>query len=304
MDIALVINKMLVMLIMLGTGVVTAKTGIIDAEGNRRLSRFAMAVPQTATILASAVNTEMEITVGKVLGVLGAGCAMYGLLILLGVLVPRIGRVQAEDRGVYSFLTIFGNVGYMGFPLVGAIFGESAVFYAVLLCVPFNLLAFTLGVRLISGHGSNFRWRDLCSPALVASAAAVVLIFVPVDWPAPVRESLKSMGDMILPISMIIIGASLGEMRLKDVFLDWRLYLFAPVRLLLPPVLIWAVMGLFIRDRLLLEVMTVLGAMPAAAIAAMLSIQYGANERLASRTVFLTTVLSAATIPLVCWLLL
>ena len=304
MDTALVFNKMLVMLIMLCVGVLAAKTGVVDAEGNRRLSRFAMAVPQTATILASAVNTQMEITVGKVVGILGAGCVMYALLVVLGLLVPRLGRVRAEDRGVYSFLTVFGNVGFMGFPLVGAIFGQDAVFYAVLLCVPFNLLVFTLGVRLISGRGGSFRWKDLISPALAASAAAVVIIFLPVEWPAPLKEALGYMGDMILPLSMVIIGASLGEQKLRDVFLDWRAYLFSPVRLVVSPVLVWAVMRLFIRDVMLLNVMTVAAAMPAAAVAAMMSIQYGANERLASRVVSITTVLSVGTIPFVCWLLL
>ncbi len=303
MDIMLILNKMLVMLIMLGTGVVAAKTGIVDPEGNRGLSRLAMDVSQTAAILASAVNVQMEITVGKVFGILGAGCAMYAVLVVVGLLVPRLTRAKASDRGIYSFLTIFGNVAFMGFPMVGAIFGDGAVFYAVLLCVPFNLLAFTLGVKLISGH-SQFCWRDLMTPTLAASVAAVILIFLPVTWPQPLTEALGYMGDMILPLSMIIIGASLGEQKLKDVFLDWRVYLFCPVRLILSPVVVWGVMRLFIHDTLLLNVMTVVAAMPAAAVAAMMSIQYGANERLASRVVFLSTVLSAGTIPLVCWLLL
>lgn len=293
------------MMLMLCVGVASAKAGVVDAETNRRLSRFAIAVPQSATIIASAMNMEPGMSAWKVLEVLGVGTAMYALLVVLGLLAPRLARINAPDRGVYSFLTVFGNVSFMGFPLVGAIFGNTAVFYAALLCVPFNLLCYTVGVGLISGgKAGEFTWRKLLSAPLISSAAAVAVIFLPIRWPEPVTEAATQMGNMILPLSMIIVGASLGEQKLKDVFLDWRVYLFAPVRLFIAPLLLWAVLGLFVKDKMLLDVVTVLGGTPAAAVSAMLSIQYGANEKLATRAVFLTTVLSLGTIPLICWLLL
>ena len=305
MDISLVMNQMLMMLLMLVVGVIAAKAGVVDAETNRRLSRYAMAVPQCATILASAMNMQADVTVGTVLGVLGVGLLMYGLLVALGLLVPRLVKMPAKERGLYSVLTIFGNTGFMGIPLAGAIFGSDAVFYAALLTVPFNLLVFTLGVRLISGGAEgHFDWHKIFSPALVASLAGVVIIFLPVRWPTPVTGAVTALGDMILPLSMTIIGASLGEQSLRDAFSDWHVYLFAPVRLLISPLLIWAVMRFILKDPVMLGVVTLLGATPCAAVAAMMSIQYNANERAATRTVFLTTVLSVVTIPLVCWLLL
>lgn len=305
MDITVVFNQMIMMLLMLCVGVIVAKTGVVDAESNRRISRFAMAVPQCATIVSSAMNMEMDMTMGKVLEILGVGCVMYALLIVLGVLVPRIGRVKKQDRGLYSVLTIFGNVGFMGFPLVRAIFGSDMVVYAALLTVPFNILVFTVGVRLLTGgREEKFDWHKIISPALIASLAAVVIIFLPVKWPAPVADTVAAMGDMILPLSMIIVGASLGEQKLRDAFSDWRIYLFAPARLIVAPILLWAVLRLFVSDPVLLGVVTLVGATPCAAVSAMLSIQYGANEKMATRTVFLTTVLSVVTIPFVCWLLL
>lgn len=305
MDIALVLDQMLMMLLMLIVGVIAAMTGVVDGETNRRLSRYAMAVPQCATILASAMNLESDVTVGTVLGVLGIGCVMYALLVALGMAAPRLLPVPKQERGLYSVLTIFGNVGFMGIPLAGAIFGNDAVFYAALLTVPFNLLVFTVGVRLVSGgREERFDWRRMINPALVSSLAAVVIIFLPVRWPSPLVGATKMVGDMILPLSMTIVGASLGEQKLWDVLRDWRLYVFAPVRLLIAPVLLWAVMHLFVRDPVLLGTLTLVGGTPCAAVAAMLSIQYGANERTATRNVFFTTVLSVATIPLVCWLLL
>lgn len=299
----LVFNVMLTMLCMLAVGVIAARTGVVDGETNRRLSRFAMAVPQCAIILASAMNMQRGLTAGRVLLLLGVGCLMYALLLAVSLAVPRLVGVKKESRGVYSFMGAFGNVAFMGYPILRALYGSDAVFYAALIGIPFNLLAFTVGVRMLGGT-AGFDWRDLFNPALVASLVSVVIIFLPVSWPQPVMEAVNYLGDMIVPLSMIIIGASLGEQRLRDVFTSRRAYAFAPVKLLIAPVVIWAVMRLIVDDPLLLGIVTVEAAMPSATVGVMLSIQYGADERLASQMVFVSTVLSVLTIPLVCWLLL
>lgn len=302
----LVLNEMLMMMLLLLVGVAVAKTGVVDGETNRRLTRFALVVPQSAVILSSAINMQMEMTPGKVLAVLGASVVMYVLLVALGLLAPRLYRIGAADRGLFSFLAIFGNVAYMGFPLVRALFGSDAVFYAALLNIPFNCLTYTLGVSLVSGGAEKGRmdWRQLVNPPLVSSVLAIAIIFLPVSWPGPVSRAVETLGDMILPMSMIIIGASLGSQKLKDVLGDWRVYAYAPIKLIAAPVLLWAVMRLLVSDQLLLNVITLVGATPSAAMAAMLSIQYGGDEKTASRAIFVSTVLSVATIPVICWLLL
>lgn len=306
MDITLVFNEMVMMMLLLLVGVVVAKAGVVDAETNRRMTRFALVVPQSAVILSSAVNMEMEMTPGKVLLVLAAGAAMYALLVVMGLLAPKLYRFAPSDRGLFSFLAIFGNVSYMGFPLVRALFGSDAVFYAALLSIPFNCLAYTLGVRLVSSGTERglLSWKQFVNPPLVSSLLAIVIIFLPIDWPGPVVRALGTLGDMILPLSMIIIGASLGSQKLKDVLGDWRVYAYVPVRLIVAPVLLWLTMRPFLHDELLFRVIVLLGATPSAAMAAMLCIEYHGNERLASRTIFVSTVLSVVTIPLICWALL
>lgn len=305
MDISAVINQMLVLLILLIVGLVAAKTGVIDRETNRRLTGFALVIPQSCMILSSVINVDLGLTAGKIFGVMLAGVVMYAVLVGLSLLVPRVLGVKARDRGIYSFMTIFGNVGFMGFPVVRSIFGPTAVFYAALLNIHFNILAYSLGISLMANTGEKLRidWKKLLNAPLVATGVSILLVCFPVHVPDPVAEAVDMLGDMIVPCSMIIIGSSLGSQRLRDIFADWRTYAFAPVRLILCPVLLWAILRLFVADPVLLGTMTVLGAMPAAAFATMLSIQYGGNETIASRTVFVTTVLSVVTIPLICWLL-
>lgn len=294
---------MLVLLIMLLVGVVCAKTGVIDPEGNKKITRFTLAVPQSCLILASAINIEFEINAGKLVAVFFSGFVMYAVLVAVAALVwLALGR-KNPLREIFAFMTVFGNVGFMGLPVVQALFGGEAVLYASLFNVPFNLLAYSVGAMMLRGelHGGKVDWKVLISPPMVATYVAIVLLFARIHIPVPVESAVDYMGNMIVPLSMIIIGASLGDMPLKEAMGDWRCYVFAVFRLIVVPVAVFFGMGLFVRDALVLGTMTVQAAMPVASISAMLALQYGRNAEFASKTVFISTLLSTLTIPLICW---
>jgi len=302
MEILPIFEQMLVLLILLIVGVVAAKCGIMDEDTTSRFTNFTLLIPQTCMILGSVINTDLDVTPGRVFVILGVGCIMYAILVAFSFLVPLLYRCKPGDRGIYSFMTIFGNTGFMGIPVVGAIFGGAASFYAALLNIPFNLLAYTLGIAMLNSNGerTKIQWKLLINPPMIAAFIAVLLLCVDFRAPVPLARSIDMLGDMVVPCSMIIIGASLGTQKVKNVFGDWHVYAFAPVRLFVVPVLLWGIMHLIVKDAVLLGTITVLGAMPVASFATMLSIRYGGNVQMASRSVFVTTVLSVLTIPLVC----
>lgn len=302
MDVLLIFEQMLVMLVLLVAGVVSAKAGVMDEETCRRFTSFNLLIPQSCMILSSILGADIELSAGRVAVILGTGLVMYGILVALGLLTPILYRCKPGDKGIYSFMTIFGNVGFMGIPVARSLLGSEAGLYAALLNIPFNLLAYTLGIALLHSGGKKepVNWKLLLNVPLLVSAASIVLLCFHVRLSGPLGTAVDMLGDMILPSSMIIIGASLGRQKLKDVFGDWRVYLFSPMRLIVVPVVLWAILHLFVKDAVFLGTMTLQGAMPVAAFATMLSIEYGGNVEMASKTVFVTTVLSVLTIPLVC----
>ena len=301
----LIFHQMLVMLILLAVGVIAAKAGVMDEESSRRFTSFNLLIPQSCMILDSILGADVSIPPLRVLGIIGTGFVMYAVLVAIGFLVPKIYRCKPGDKGIYSFMTIFGNVGFLGIPIARSILGETASLYAALLNIPFNLLAYTLGIAMLSSSGKKepIQWKRLLNVPLIVSALCLVLLCFHVRLTGPLGQAVELLGDMILPGSMIIIGATLGRQNLKEVFGDLKVYLFAPMRLVVVPVVLWLILHLFVKDAVFLGTMTLQGAMPVAAFATMLSIEYGGNVQMASKTVLVTTVLSVVTVPLVVGLL-
>jgi len=291
---------------MLAVGYGYAKFGVIDKEGNRILTRFVLGVPQCCMVLASVINNDFDLSAGRITVIFLSGFLFYAVLLLLGFLVLRIFH-KKDIAGLLSFMTIFGNVGFFGFPVVSSLLGEQALFYAALFLMPFNLLAYSIGPLLITGQltsGIKPNWKGVFNSVTICSLLSIVLLFIRPTVPLFLEGTIDRFSDLIVPICVVIIGTSLGEIPLKEVFTDWRCYAFALAKLIVTPAVVYCVMRLLLQDTLLLSTMTVLASMPIATIAVMFCIQFGGNTRLASKTVFLSTVLSIVTIPLVCWCLL
>jgi len=307
MEISSVINQMLVLLLLLLLGIVARKTGVMNPQANKALTRIVIILAQSGMILSSVMNVEPSLTGLELLALVGISFLTYVIMFLIAVLFTRVMRITPDDRGVFQFMTMFGNVGFMGFPVIASLFGDIAVFYASLFNIPFNLLTYSLGIMMISprsGEKVKINIKQFINAPLVSSFVAVLIFALKIPIPAPVAGATELLGDMVVPAAMLIIGSSLGDMSLKEVFSDWRLYLLAPVKLIAIPVIIWSVLRLFVANPLILGIATVLASMPVATNTTMLCIEYKGNEALASKGVFITTILSVATIPLTVYLLL
>lgn len=306
MDVSALIHQMLILLILLIVGLVACKTGIVDDVASKKLSKIVININQSAMILAAVMNVKPSLSTGELFLLVGAAFVMYALLFLLSFPTPKLLRSSGHAAGAYRFMVMFSNVGYMGYPVIASLMGQEAVFYASLFNIPFNILVYSLGVMQLSGASgkSAFRLRNIINAPFISTFVAIGIFALGIPIPGFIADATDMLGDMIVPAAMLIIGASLGRMSLKEVFCDWRVYIFALIRLLLIPILVWAVLGLFITNQIILSIAVVIAAMPAATNATMLCLEYGGNEAVASRGVFVTTLLSVVTIPFVVWLLL
>lgn len=303
MNIAHIFAQMLILFLTIGVGYAAAKLGHLGPDFNRSLSNLVVYFTSPALVLYSVIGAERVLSNRQVLLLTGISLASYAALILIGLFLPRLLRVPTEDAGIYRFMTIFSNVGFMGFPVVEAIFGADAVFFAAIFQIPFNLLSFTYGLRLIAGRGTKLTARQLLNPMTISTLLAYVLYLANFRAPAVVIDLCNFIGSITSPAAMIILGVALASVPLKSVFTDAACYGLSLAKLLVIPILTYLALRPLVSNELIVGVTVVMMAMPVATNTTMLCAQYGGNSAAAARGVFLTTLLSVVTIPFLMWLL-
>lgn len=298
MDIQALFEKMVVLFTILFAGFFCGKAGIMDVESNKSLSRLVANLTNPMLVLASVMTDERLLSPAEVLQVtlLAAGC--YAFLIASSLLLPRLLHLGPRERGPYRFFYIFSNIGFMGYPLVRAMFGEGAMFHLTIFVLFFQLVCWSYGAQTISGEG-RFRlsWRILKTPCVLSALLAYAIYLSGIRIPRIVADVVKTTGEITSPLAMLILGCALSQCSLRDVFGRPKLYLLALVKLIVVPLAAFFVLRTFIKDPLLLSLTTVVLAMPAATNATILTYQNHGDDRLAASGVFLTTLLSVASVP-------
>ena len=203
-------------------------------------------------------------------------------------------------RAVLEFSTLFSNAGNAGMPIVALVFGAEGVFYASFYLLPVRILIWTVGLSLFVDEG-NFRNKLLIllkTPSLVVVFIGIALMFMPFKLPAVVSTAIKNIGDMTGPLSMMIIGAALGESDIKKAF-ELGTFKLTAVRLVILPVIYIAMLKFWGVKDILWQVAVVLTAMPAAANTEIIAEMYGKDYEFAARCVVVSTILSLVTVPFI-----
>lgn len=305
MSIIGLLSRMAVLFTFLAVGLLCAKVGWLDEPSGKKLNKLVLNVCAPSIVLASVLNTELEYAFSDILTLLWQSTALNVLLLLLGLVLSLLFFRRSADRSQFHLLITFGNTVFMGFPVVSAVLGNDAIFLASMCSIPFNVFVYSIGVMLAGGKGNakQFLLR-LLNPPFLANFVAFALFLLNVRMPAPVIEVFNTLGSMVVPLSMMLIGLSLARLSLREIFSDWRVYLLAFFKLIVSPAAVFFVMGLFVRDALFLDLFVIISAMPCASVLPILCGEYGGNEALASKGVFVTTLLSLATVPLMLGILL
>lgn len=309
MELTSVINQILVLFLIMFLGYFLNKIHIIDNHTNKKLSSLVVNVTSPALII-SVMSSSMQKDTTSILGILGiVGLAVgvYSFLFIISFIVPLLMKIPRKDLGVYQFMILFSNVGFMGYPVMEAIYEKgtqqatTAIIYTSIFNLPFYFLIYTLGVLLISQHGGRnpkIEAKQFVNAGVIAVIIGLFFFISKSGLPMFLSETLKIIGGMTTPVSMIVIGASLANIAVKDVFGHYKIYILSIFKLIVVPLSIWLILRNIISDPILLGVCVVIPGMPIAANTVMLSNEYNGNEEVASKGVFLSTLLSIISIPI------
>ncbi|MBQ6810573.1 MAG: AEC family transporter [Firmicutes bacterium] len=304
MEYIILLKQIAVIFAIAAVGFLAAKCGIINEQGNRSVSKVILYITLPAMILASVSDVPEGTTGGDILLLIGISFFTYLILGVIAWLTPKVLRCAPEDRGVYTFVTMFGNVGFMGFPVLASIYGNEAVFLAAIFNLPMNLLSFTLGVLMVAPKGTKLNLKEFFTPAVLASIIAPLLYLAPFTVPQTVYDGFSLLGSATVPLAMLMIGSTIAQLPMKEVWNLPRIYFVSLIKLLVCPFAVYLILKPLISEPLFFGIAVVLSMMPSATNSTLLCIEYGGNELLASRTVCVSTIFSAVTIPLMIFLFL
>ncbi len=300
------INQVFVLFMLILVGYYTQKKHLVSEAFQKDIGNFVMKVTMPAFVLMS-VYTSMTLELFKESAVLALiSFSLFGMGILFSYGVTRVMKIQGMRRDVLQFTMIFPNVGFMGIPVMKAVYGPSGVIYSVFFVFTFNLLLFSFGVYLMKrncdGCEKNSRQTFVkrliggIDPVLYSLFAGLILMALEVEIPDLLAQVLASVGNLTSPLSMMFIGVILASVRVKDVFGDYQIYLISLIKLAVFPLAFYLILRNFVSGEML-GAAIILMAMPAGVNTAVIATRYNNDYQLASKMVFLSTLMAIVTIP-------
>lgn len=298
METSALIGKMVIFVTLMVAGYVFARSGHAGKEFTKPASSLVMNLFLSATILNSVVTTDAELSGGElahVLLVLTIAVVMcYVLAIIAAKIIPNGGKSSE-----YTMLMAVPNNMFIALPVIESVCGPIGVFYCSLTCIPFNILLYTYGVwKMKDGKDGSLRLKDILSVPLVATFIALIIFIAKLPIPGVLKDLFSAASGATMPLSMIVIGASLGGVNILAAFKDWRFYAADAVRLIATPLLVLLICGLITTNWELLMTAFIMAAAPSGIIITVFSLQYGKDEVFSSEGILHSTAVSMLTIPL------
>jgi malate permease and related proteins len=298
-----VVEQVLVLVLMMAAGFISAKAGIITKEGRGTLTNIVLYVSSPMLVISS-FQMQYSADLLKNMGIVAAFAALsMGAFYLLGAAAFRPLGDGGKAR-VLRQAALFSNCGYMGFPMLLGLFGETGVVYGSVYMMVFIIFLWTLGVYIFAGKTGS--WKQIfLQPGLIAVAVGVVLFLGSWRLPSWADKAVSGLGALNTPLAMMLVGSLVAEGDFKAIFKDWALLLAAGVRLVLLPALslgaLWLLWmlgtGLPGAGSVVIQSCVLLTAMPVAANVAIFASMYDVKPHFAAQTVLVSTLLSVATVP-------
>ena len=306
MQMSALLTKLALFVIVILIGMIGAKKKIMKADFNRGLTWLVINVFLVASIFSSVLSMDASSLSAREFGtIMLLLWVTYLLTYLISGIVIRLLPIKGEKAAQLEMLMSAVNTLFITLPVVETIYGAKGAFIVALGCIPFNVIIYTYGIaRLRGSREGGFRLKDILSTPLLATVAATLLFLLRVPVPAAVRGILSSLSAATVPLSMLLVGSSLGNIKLAKALRDKSMILLAAERFLLAPLITFFVMKLFGVDPMLRNIMVITAATPSAIIVTALSIQNGTDGEYSSEGILVTTLLSMITLPITVYLLL
>jgi len=293
-----VILQIVMLLIIVAIGVGLRHKNIFSDPVIKGSNTLLLKIAWPAMILMSAQKELPSEQIPEVMKVLLISALIMTLTCLLVYFLFK-GRITEDKLAVFAGISTMPNVGYVGIPIINAMYGSLGVIYLSGSIIALNIVMWTVFNLLIQQGGQINPLQTLINPGIIASLAAIAFILTGLRLPEPLLSLCNQLGNMTIPLSMLLVGARLKEtIRVKQLK-DRLLWLSIAIRLLIIPIAVTLVLKGLGFSGISYGVLTVAFALPAAAATQFMAEQYNRNTALAAQSASASLLLCLITLPLV-----
>lgn len=286
-------------------GVILVKTKVLSRDTLETLSRYVLKLAMPVMIFVNTIDGVDRQSLIETSPLLGITVLFYCCTFLLAKGLAMVFRLRDNKEQVYRALSMFGNIGFMGIPIISSIFPERGMLYIAVFTIIDQLVLWTLGVKLTtpSGGKGTFTPKKLVNPCTVAIVLAVVFVVAGIKMPPLLNTALDKIGGTATPLAMIYLGGVFACMDIRKYIRFKEFYGIVGVKMVIFPILFYLLVGLFPISAEIHLTIALLAAMPAMSSIVMMAKASNSEGDYAMGGIFVTTVCSIITLPVVCWIL-
>lgn len=282
---------------MVAIGFVCKKMGLVTDAFQKQLNNFAMQIILPFNILASCGNEfSKELSTGLAITGVVSGC-YYLVMLILTKLTSQVMPLQEDEKTIFSMMSTFANVGFLGFPVAQELCGTEGTLYTVIHNVVYQLVMFSYGISLLNGTGKIDVVGMFKKPLMIISLCSVAIFLSPFRFPDFAQDAISMVGDSIVPLSLILIGMSLADIPVMELLRDKYSYLVSLFRLIISPLMVYAGLRIFHVTGTVATLAVVMAAMPVGSLNVMLAQQYHKAPEFATRCLVHTMLFMFITLP-------
>ncbi len=283
-------------------GILLIKTRVLTQDMLETISRLVLKLAMPLMIFTNTLNgvTRQSLLQSWVILVLTA--VFYLGTFVVAKLLAMAFRLQGDYAQVYRALSMFGNIGFMGIPIVSSVFPDKGMLYIAVFTIIDQMVLWTLGVKLTSPGGKGkFNPKKMINPCTVAVVLSVLMVIVGVPLPSLLNTALQKTGATATPLAMIYLGAVFACMDVRQYLRIKEYYGIVVVKMVLFPILLYLATGLFPVEENIHLTLALLGGMPAMSSTVMMARASGSKGDYAMGGICVTTICSIVTIPAMFW---
>ncbi len=304
MNFSTVVEQVAVLGIVMLFGFIICKTGYIEAKAKDSISKLIVNLILPCLIISSISKQEFKSELLEdILLVFVMTLFCIGTLFCLGVITAKILKIPNATKSVHKLLMTLGNVIFIGYPIITAMYGDEGFIYAIIYWMINDLFLWTVGVIMFSRDesGKSSPLKKLANPNTISFAIATVMFILGIKLPPIIHRAAEEVGALTTHLSMIFIGMALATVNIKNAIKKWWIFVIAPIKLVIMPIIFILIFKFFGIKEVILGAVVLEAAMPAQTVLTILANEHKADFEYAAVGMFITTVLSLVTLPFVCY---